>query len=184
MVSSRARVARYVIIRLLTSITGLIFHCQGFFRRSQSSVTNYQCPRQKNCVVDRVNRNRCQFCRLQKCMALGMSRDGEYITSNNLTRDGNSQLYENLFFHSIVCWGALFVQWRFSNVNWLLAGNVKERHQITDQFEICLTGTCLLLARIYLVIYLGQQTGGSKCTEQGTVKIQLSISLSLYTRYQ
>ena len=64
------------------SKTGKIFFCivnlQGFFRRSQSSVTNYQCPRQKNCVVDRVNRNRCQFCRLQKCMALGMSRDGEY----------------------------------------------------------------------------------------------------------
>merc|ERR1711988_904865 len=50
--------------------------CKGFFRRSQSSgVVNYQCPRQKNCVVDRVNRNRCQSCRLQKCLALGMSRD-------------------------------------------------------------------------------------------------------------
>ncbi|XP_046655209.1 probable nuclear hormone receptor HR3 isoform X3 [Daphnia pulicaria] len=49
--------------------------CKGFFRRSQSSVVNYQCPRQKNCVVDRVNRNRCQYCRLQKCLALGMSRD-------------------------------------------------------------------------------------------------------------
>nr|QJE50398.1 HR3 nuclear receptor [Diaphanosoma celebensis] len=49
--------------------------CKGFFRRSQSSVVNYQCPRQKNCVVDRVNRNRCQYCRLQKCIALGMSRD-------------------------------------------------------------------------------------------------------------
>lgn len=48
---------------------------KGFFRRSQSSVVNYQCPRQKNCVVDRVNRNRCQYCRLQKCLALGMSRD-------------------------------------------------------------------------------------------------------------
>ncbi|CAB4054639.1 NR1F4 [Lepeophtheirus salmonis] len=41
----------------------------------KSSVVNYQCPRQKNCIVDRVNRNRCQFCRLQKCLALGMSRD-------------------------------------------------------------------------------------------------------------
>merc|ERR1712008_442264 len=40
--------------------------CKGFFRRGQSSVVNYQCPRQKNCVVDRVNRNRCQYCRLQK----------------------------------------------------------------------------------------------------------------------
>lgn len=49
--------------------------CKGFFRRSQSSVVNYQCPRQKNCVVDRINRNRCQYCRLQKCLALGMSRD-------------------------------------------------------------------------------------------------------------
>ena len=40
-------------------------------------MVNYQCPRQKNCVVDRVNRNRCQYCRLQKCLALGMSRDGK-----------------------------------------------------------------------------------------------------------
>ena len=54
--------------------------CKGFFRRSQSSgVVNYQCPRQKNCVVDRVNRNRCQSCRLQKCLALGMSRDGKRV---------------------------------------------------------------------------------------------------------
>lgn len=53
--------------------------CKGFFRRSQSSVVNYQCPRNKNCVVDRVNRNRCQYCRLQKCLRLGMSRDGKLI---------------------------------------------------------------------------------------------------------
>jgi hypothetical protein len=54
--------------------------CKGFFRRSQSSVVNYQCPRNKNCVVDRVNRNRCQYCRLQKCLRLGMSRDGEFFS--------------------------------------------------------------------------------------------------------
>ena len=68
-------------------VNHIIIYFQGFFRRSQSSVTNYQCPRQKNCVVDRVNRNRCQFCRLQKCMALGMSRDGEsrvFIVRSNL----------------------------------------------------------------------------------------------------
>ncbi|XP_076438819.1 putative nuclear hormone receptor HR3 [Babylonia areolata] len=49
--------------------------CKGFFRRSQSGPVNYQCPRNKNCVIDRVNRNRCQYCRLQKCLSLGMSRD-------------------------------------------------------------------------------------------------------------
>ena len=53
--------------------------CKGFFRRSQSSVVNYHCARQKACLVDRVNRNRCQACRLQKCLALGMSRDGKEI---------------------------------------------------------------------------------------------------------
>ena len=52
--------------------------CKGFFRRSQSGPVNYQCPRNKQCVIDRVNRNRCQYCRLQKCLALGMSRDGKF----------------------------------------------------------------------------------------------------------
>uniref|UniRef100_A0A1I7SAA5 Nuclear hormone receptor HR3 n=1 Tax=Bursaphelenchus xylophilus TaxID=6326 RepID=A0A1I7SAA5_BURXY len=49
--------------------------CKGFFRRSQNTPVSYQCPRQKNCIVDRVNRNRCQYCRLKKCMELGMSRE-------------------------------------------------------------------------------------------------------------
>lgn len=50
---------------------------QGFFRRSQQNNASYSCPRQRNCLIDRTNRNRCQHCRLQKCLALGMSRDGE-----------------------------------------------------------------------------------------------------------
>uniref|UniRef100_A0A183BIU5 Nuclear receptor domain-containing protein n=1 Tax=Globodera pallida TaxID=36090 RepID=A0A183BIU5_GLOPA len=49
--------------------------CKGFFRRSQNSPVNYQCARQKCCTVDRVSRNRCQFCRLKKCLELGMSRE-------------------------------------------------------------------------------------------------------------
>uniref|UniRef100_T1J2S3 Probable nuclear hormone receptor HR3 n=1 Tax=Strigamia maritima TaxID=126957 RepID=T1J2S3_STRMM len=53
-----------------------VITCEGCKGSSVvSSVVNYQCPRQKNCVVDRVNRNRCQYCRLQKCLGLGMSRD-------------------------------------------------------------------------------------------------------------
>lgn len=59
--------------------------CKGFFRRSQSSVVNYQCPRNKNCVVDRVNRNRCQYCRLQKCLRLGMSRDGKSSLTTSIS---------------------------------------------------------------------------------------------------
>lgn len=50
---------------------------QGFFRRSQHCNVAYSCARQQNCPIDRTSRNRCQHCRLQKCLALGMSRDGE-----------------------------------------------------------------------------------------------------------
>lgn len=50
---------------------------QGFFRRSQQCHVAYACTRQQNCPIDRTSRNRCQHCRLQKCLALGMSRDGE-----------------------------------------------------------------------------------------------------------
>ncbi|XP_048882347.1 nuclear receptor ROR-alpha A isoform X3 [Brienomyrus brachyistius] len=49
--------------------------CKGFFRRSQQSSVSYSCSRQSNCHIDRSSRNRCQSCRLQKCVAQGMSRD-------------------------------------------------------------------------------------------------------------
>ncbi|KAF0045408.1 hypothetical protein F2P81_001937 [Scophthalmus maximus] len=48
---------------------------QGFFRRSQLPTVSYSCSRQSNCQIDRASRNRCQHCRLQKCLAQGMSRD-------------------------------------------------------------------------------------------------------------
>uniref|UniRef100_A0A8C3CQ11 RAR related orphan receptor C n=1 Tax=Cairina moschata TaxID=8855 RepID=A0A8C3CQ11_CAIMO len=48
---------------------------QGFFRRSQQGSLSYACSRQQNCPIDRASRNRCQHCRLQKCLRLGMSRD-------------------------------------------------------------------------------------------------------------
>ncbi|XP_053134595.1 nuclear receptor ROR-gamma isoform X3 [Hemicordylus capensis] len=49
--------------------------CKGFFRRSQQANVTYSCTRQQNCQIDRTSRNRCQHCRLQKCLSLGMSRD-------------------------------------------------------------------------------------------------------------
>merc|ERR1719412_2807779 len=50
--------------------------CKGFFRRSIQQKIQYR-PSTKNqqCAIQRVNRNRCQYCRLKKCIAAGMSRD-------------------------------------------------------------------------------------------------------------
>ncbi|CAN0007730.1 unnamed protein product [Bubo scandiacus] len=35
----------------------------------------YTCHRDKNCQINKVTRNRCQFCRLQKCFEVGMSKE-------------------------------------------------------------------------------------------------------------
>ncbi|KAI5644811.1 zinc finger, c4 type (two domains) domain-containing protein [Phthorimaea operculella] len=49
--------------------------CKGFFRRSIQKQIEYRCLRDGKCIVIRLNRNRCQFCRFKKCLAVGMSRD-------------------------------------------------------------------------------------------------------------
>ncbi|XP_029687593.1 retinoic acid receptor beta [Takifugu rubripes] len=47
----------------------------GFFRRSIQKNMVYTCHRDKNCIINKVTRNRCQYCRLQKCFEVGMSKE-------------------------------------------------------------------------------------------------------------
>ncbi|XP_050429016.1 ecdysone-induced protein 78C isoform X1 [Adelges cooleyi] len=49
--------------------------CKGFFRRSIQKQIEYRCLRDGKCLVIRLNRNRCQYCRFKKCLTVGMSRD-------------------------------------------------------------------------------------------------------------
>ncbi|TNM97801.1 hypothetical protein fugu_014047 [Takifugu bimaculatus] len=65
--------------------------CKGFFRRSQQNNAMYSCSRQRNCLIDRTNRNRCQHCRLQKCLALGMSRDA--VKFGRMSKKQRDSLY-------------------------------------------------------------------------------------------
>lgn len=49
---------------------------QGFFRRTIRMKLEYEkCER--TCKIQKKNRNKCQYCRFQKCVALGMSHNGE-----------------------------------------------------------------------------------------------------------
>ncbi|XP_026052497.1 nuclear receptor subfamily 6 group A member 1-B-like isoform X2 [Carassius auratus] len=48
--------------------------CKGFFKRSICNKRIYRCSRDKNCQMSRKQRNRCQYCRLQKCLQMGMNR--------------------------------------------------------------------------------------------------------------
>ncbi|XP_077326443.1 nuclear receptor subfamily 2 group C member 1 isoform X1 [Lithobates pipiens] len=49
--------------------------CKGFFKRSIRKSLVYACRGSKDCVINKHYRNRCQYCRLQRCIALGMKQD-------------------------------------------------------------------------------------------------------------
>ncbi|XP_072235943.1 nuclear receptor ROR-alpha A-like [Leuresthes tenuis] len=73
--------------------------CKGFFRRSQQSNATYSCPRQKNCPIDRTSRNRCQHCRLQKCLLVGMSRDA--VKFGRMSKKQRDSLYAEVQKHRL-----------------------------------------------------------------------------------
>uniref|UniRef100_A0A8C2TIV8 Nuclear receptor subfamily 2 group F member 6 n=1 Tax=Coturnix japonica TaxID=93934 RepID=A0A8C2TIV8_COTJA len=50
--------------------------CKGFFKRTIRRNLSYTCRSNRDCVIDKRQRNRCQYCRYQKCLAMGMRREG------------------------------------------------------------------------------------------------------------
>ncbi|XP_022914111.1 retinoic acid receptor RXR-alpha-B [Onthophagus taurus] len=49
--------------------------CKGFFKRTVRKDLTYACREEKHCIIDKRQRNRCQFCRYQKCLVKGMKRE-------------------------------------------------------------------------------------------------------------
>ncbi|XP_014870578.1 nuclear receptor subfamily 2 group C member 2 isoform X3 [Poecilia latipinna] len=49
--------------------------CKGFFKRSVRKNLTYSCRSKQDCVINKHHRNRCQFCRLRKCLKMGMKTD-------------------------------------------------------------------------------------------------------------
>lgn len=49
--------------------------CKGFFKRTVRKDLTYACREERNCIIDKRQRNRCQYCRYQKCLACGMKRE-------------------------------------------------------------------------------------------------------------
>uniref|UniRef100_A0A915MDY7 Nuclear receptor domain-containing protein n=1 Tax=Meloidogyne javanica TaxID=6303 RepID=A0A915MDY7_MELJA len=47
--------------------------CKGFFRRSIWSQKRYKCRNNNECKLFKEQRNSCRFCRLNKCLAVGMN---------------------------------------------------------------------------------------------------------------
>lgn len=49
--------------------------CKGFFKRTVRKNLTFSCREDRNCLIDKRQRNRCQYCRYQKCLATGMRRE-------------------------------------------------------------------------------------------------------------
>ena len=50
--------------------------CKSFFRRSIRTDARYSCRAGRCCEIDKQSRNRCQYCRLIKCIKVGMKKEG------------------------------------------------------------------------------------------------------------
>ena len=46
--------------------------CKGFFKRTVQNKRVYTCVAEGNCEITKAQRNRCQYCRFQKCLGQGM----------------------------------------------------------------------------------------------------------------
>lgn len=46
--------------------------CKGFFKRTVQNKRVYTCVASGNCEINKMQRNRCQYCRFKKCLQMGM----------------------------------------------------------------------------------------------------------------
>uniref|UniRef100_A0A671L1R3 Nuclear receptor subfamily 2, group F, member 5 n=1 Tax=Sinocyclocheilus anshuiensis TaxID=1608454 RepID=A0A671L1R3_9TELE len=49
--------------------------CKSFFKRSVRRSLSYTCRGNRDCPIDQHHRNQCQYCRLKKCLKVGMRRE-------------------------------------------------------------------------------------------------------------
>ncbi|CAF3950166.1 unnamed protein product [Adineta steineri] len=70
--------------------------CKGFFKRSIRKQVLYTCLSTKDCPINKFMRNRCQYCRLQKCLQVGMRVEAvqnerrPYSSKHDLMTHGNT----------------------------------------------------------------------------------------------
>ncbi|XP_067425570.1 nuclear receptor subfamily 2 group F member 5-like [Emydura macquarii macquarii] len=80
--------------------------CKSFFKRSVRRNLSYTCRGNRECPIDQHHRNQCQYCRLKKCLKVGMRREavqrgrmahtqtcpGQYSLNNGDPYNGHSYL--------------------------------------------------------------------------------------------
>lgn len=120
--------------------------CKLFFKRTIKKRLYYSCRLAGCCPVSKRYRNSCQYCRMRKCLAVGMKREGR---QNGIT------------FHSLLV--ATFVVVIFHNTMW----NVVRALIFTTQYQVVFFLNTRLnkcqRERQLSVIRGGYKTGFSVC---------------------
>ncbi|XP_065064291.1 hepatocyte nuclear factor 4-gamma-like [Rhopilema esculentum] len=60
--------------------------CKGFFRRSVRKNHVYSCRFSKDCIITKDKRNQCRYCRLKKCVSVGMKKEAVQNERDKITR--------------------------------------------------------------------------------------------------
>ena len=63
--------------------------CKGFFKRTVRKELTYACRENRKCVIDKRQRNRCQYCRYMKCLSTGMRREAVQEERHRANEKGN-----------------------------------------------------------------------------------------------
>lgn len=71
--------------------------CKGFFKRSVRKNLHYRCQGNGACPIDKVQRNRCQRCRLNKCLTMGMKKEAVQCERKPITKCLENSQNENGF---------------------------------------------------------------------------------------
>ncbi|XP_039262580.2 nuclear receptor subfamily 2 group C member 2-like [Styela clava] len=66
--------------------------CKGFFKRSIRKNLAYSCRGNRECDITKAHRNRCQYCRLQKCLLVGMKSESVQCERAPIIRVDGSHL--------------------------------------------------------------------------------------------
>ena len=79
--------------------------CKGFFKRTVRKELTYACRENRDCIIDKRQRNRCQYCRYTKCLSTGMRREA---VQEERTRDAGRRGPHSVTQQLV----ASFCQWR------------------------------------------------------------------------
>lgn len=66
--------------------------CKGFFKRTVRKDLQYACRDDKNCLIDKRQRNRCQYCRYMKCLSMGMKREAVQEERQRVKEKGEGEV--------------------------------------------------------------------------------------------